>query len=470
MKVINHFFLTVVFLTGCISTAMELSAQPVTPKTALEALGDLSESFEVLSDQVSPAVVQVLSTGYVVRQGSLSSSADLLPRQRNIGSGVILEPDGYIVTNAHLVEGAQRVQVVMPVSAGERSKYQSILKPGGQTIEARIVGIDRETDLAVLKVEDKELPALPLGNSDEIMKGHIVFAFGSPLGLENSVSMGVVSSVARQLQPEAPMIYIQTDATINPGNSGGPLVNTKGQVIGINTLILSQSGGSEGLSFAVPSNIVRNVFDQIRRSGRVRRGEMGVHAQTVTPTQNWGVILGDVYPGGPAELAGLRVGDLILAFDGKAMENGRQFDINLYRRAIGEIVTLEVLRGPEKFSVRVLVSERPNDPQRFFEMVSPEKNLIPELGILGIDLDPKLARMFPVLRNETGVVVAAGAMNSTYSTGGFQPGDVIHSINGQLVRNLAGLAEVLVDLKTYDPVVVHIERKGQLMFVAFEVE
>ena len=186
--------------------------------------------------------------------------------------------------------------------------------PRPRVVGAQIVAIDEETDLSVLKVDEKALPALELADSDAVRPGQLVLAFGSPLGLDSSVTLGVVSAVARQLEPDDPMIYIQTDASINPGNSGGPLVDTDGRVVGINTLILSQSGGNEGLGFAAPSNIVRNIFEQVRKFGRVRRGEIGVRAQTITPSlaeglqlpRDWGVVLGDVYPDGPAAKAGAR--------------------------------------------------------------------------------------------------------------------------------------------------------------------
>jgi len=201
--------------------------------------------------------------------------------------------------------------------------------------------MDQETDLAVLRIPDRELPFLELGDSDELKQGQLVLAFGSPFGLENSVTLGVVSSVARQFRPEDPVVYIQTDAPINPGNSGGPLVDAHGKVMGINTFIVSQSGGNEGVGFAVPSNIAKNVFTQIRSTGRVARGEIGVYAQTVTSTlaeglglsQEWGVVLGDVLPGKPADMTGLKVGDLILALNGKIMENGRPFSgLSLFGR------------------------------------------------------------------------------------------------------------------------------------------
>ena len=189
---------------------------------------------------------------------------------------------GYIVTNAHVVQGAHKVQVQL--AAPRRGGARSILGPRPRLVGAQIVAIDEETDLAVLKVDEKALPFLELADSDGVRPGQLVLAFGSPLGLDSSVTMGVVSAVARQLEPDDPMIYIQTDASINPGNSGGPLVDTDGRVVGINTLILSQSGGNEGLGFAAPSNIVRNVFEQMRKYGRVRRGEIGVRAQTITPS------------------------------------------------------------------------------------------------------------------------------------------------------------------------------------------
>ena len=197
--------------------------------------------------------------------------------ERSSGSGVIVDPDGYIVTNAHVVERATRIEVELPLAATGSAPGSSILRRRGRMVGAQVVAIDHETDIAVLKVEAKGLPVLPFGDSEALRPGQIVLAFGSPLGLESSVTMGVVSAVARQLTPEDPMIYIQTDAPINPGNSGGALVDTEGRLVGINTLIYSQSGGNEGIGFAAPSNIVRNVFAQIRKTGRVRRGEIGVH-------------------------------------------------------------------------------------------------------------------------------------------------------------------------------------------------
>ncbi|MFQ5641201.1 MAG: trypsin-like peptidase domain-containing protein [bacterium] len=447
-------------------------------KKDIAALTRLSHALEELSERVNPAIVRILSTGFVVGPGVTSSVANLFRKERTSGSGVILDPEGYIVTNAHVIEDARRIQVVLEKASVNKSK-RSILKGPGQIVDCLIVGVDRETDLAVLKIPKRGLPFLKLGDSDRLKQGQMVMAFGSPLGLENSVSLGVVSALARQFRPEDPMVYIQTDAPINPGNSGGPLVDINGDVVGINTFILSQSGGSEGIGFAAPSNIVRNVYEQIRKNGRVRRGLIGVNAQTITPLlasglglqRVWGVVLGDVYPGSPADQAGLKIGDIIFRLDDKVMENGRQFDVNLYSRSIGDSVKLEALRGSDTLNVRVAVVERPNDLNRFSDLVSPEKNLLAKLGILAMNIDRNTANFLPNLRKRSGVLVASGAANFNYSTqGNLHPGDVIHAINNKNIQDLSDLRSILKKLDVYDTIVIQIERRGQFRFITFELE
>jgi len=308
------------------SAVTQQSAGPLTD-ASLQALSD---DFETLAERATPAVVQIVASGYgPIEDGN--SFAATVARQRGGGSGVILDPNGYIITNAHVVDGAGRVQVLLASRRTADPEPRSTLKPRPRLCEAKVLGVDVETDLAVLRIDEVNLPSLELADSDTVRQGQIVFAFGSPLGLENTVTMGVVSSSARQLEPDHPMIYIQTDSAINPGNSGGPLLNVEGEVIGINTLILSQSGGNEGVGFAVPSNIVWTVYKQLRDNGVVRRGEIGVTAQTITPllaaglglSRDWGVILGDVRRRGPGEIGGLQVGDIVLSLNGKPMENAR---------------------------------------------------------------------------------------------------------------------------------------------------
>jgi serine protease Do len=340
------------------------------------------------------------------------------------------------------------------------------------------VGSDLETDIAVLKVEATGLPSLPLGDSEELHQGQMVLAFGSPLGLENSASLGVVSSVARQLAPDSPMIYVQTDASINPGNSGGPLVDVQGRMVGLNTLIATQSGGDEGIGFAAPSNIVRSVFTQIRDHGRVRRGVIGVRAQTITPELgdglglgvHSGVVLSDVRPGGPAAAAGLRVGDIVLALDGKPMENARQLDVNVYQRALGDVVTLDVVRTGVRLSFRVAVLERPKDPDRFTSMVTRERNLVPRLQVLALELDADLMRLAGPLRGSEGVLVAARAGGSFGNDDALRPGDVIYAVNGVSVRGLTELRQAVGRPASGESLVFQVERAGELLFVVVELE
>jgi serine protease Do len=326
-------------------------------------------------------------------------------------------------------------------------------------------------------VDEEGLLGLALADSEAIHQGQVVLAVGSPLGLENSVSLGVVSAVARQLEPESPMIYVQTDASINPGNSGGPLVDVEGRVVGINTLILSQGGGSEGIGFAVPSNIARNVFDQIRKTGRVSRGEIGLRAQTVTPElarglglpRDWGVIVADVTPKGPSAEAGLQIGDLVTALDGKPMENARQLNVNLYRRPEGTGVILEVLRGEDKLRYVVTVRERSDDMSQLARLVTPERNVVTRLGILALDLDDTIAPRLPSLRARAGVVVAAST-GETASNDPLQAGDVIYALNGKPVAGIEALRAALAGLKPGDPVVLLAQRGTELRFVTIPPE
>jgi serine protease Do len=444
----------------------------------LEAVEGLSASLEALAQRVNRSVVKIVTTGYGLSEDSDAGNASLLTRQRATGSGVILTPDGYIVTNAHVIQGARRIRVQLPVSERAARKSNSIMKPPGTVLDARIVGLDRETDVAVLKIEAADLPHLALGDSRELRQGQLVMAFGSPLGLQNSASLGVVSAVARQLKPDSPMIYIQTDASINPGNSGGPLVDMSGRVVGLNAMILSQSGGSEGIGFAIPSDTLRNVYTQIRKEGHVHRGQIGASVETITPLlaaglglpQDWGVLVADATPDGAADKSGLKPGDIVLSLDGKSMENARQLEVGLWRFLVGDKVNLEVLRGADRLTMDVSVTAQDDDPQRFADMVNPEKNLIPKLGILGVEIDRKLAPMLPDLRKQYGIVVAARAAGAEGLEVDLHPGDVIYAINNEPTSTVASLTTALGQLKTGDAVVLQVERDGQLMYVAFEME
>jgi serine protease Do len=460
-------------LCGPVAARVEAQARKPSPaspaQTQTAGLTALDAQLEALSRRVAPSVVQVTATGYT------STPSVLLARDQSTGSGVIVDPDGWIVTNAHVIEDARsvKVDVQQPDAAPPGS---SILRPRSQRLVAKVVGVDRETDVAVLKIERSGLPALELGDSELLHQGQLVMAFGSPLGLENSASLGVVSAVARQLRADDPMIYVQTDASVNPGNSGGPLVDAQGRMVGLNTMILTQSGGNEGIGFAAPSNIVRTVYEQLRKSGRVRRGVIGVRAQTITPPLasglglvfDRGVVLSDVTPAGPAEAAGLKPGDVVLTLDGKPMENARQFDVNLYRRVPGDSVMVSVRRGQQTVEAKVPVVPRPDDTERLQALVTPEKNLIPRLGVLGLELDEELLRVAGPLRGREGVVVAARAGGADGDE--LRAGDVIYAVNGVSVLGLAELRSAVAAAAPGQPLVLHVERSGKLLYVVIENE
>jgi serine protease Do len=468
---------TLVALVAATAGSSTVRTAPQQQKRALMALGELSRSLQDLSDVVGPSIVQIMVTAYAPPETDDARSSEPTI-ERSSGSGVIVDPDGYIVTNAHVVENASRLEVELPIAASGGDPGRSIVRRRGRLLGAQIVAVDRETDLAVLKVEARSLPAMAFGDSDQLRPGQIVLAFGSPLGLESSVTMGVVSAVARQLTPEDPMIYVQTDAPINPGNSGGALVDTEGRLVGINTLIYSQSGGSEGIGFAAPSNIVKNVFGQIRATGRVKRGDIGVSAQTVTPllaealglSQDSGVIISDVMPGTTAFSAGLRPGDLVLTLDGKRMENGRQFRINLYTRGVGDQVNLEILRGDQRLTLRVAVAERETDPGRLSEFASQE-NAARALGVIAIELTPRIAALLPPLRRTSAAIVARVSPDTPYSQQGrLRPGDAIYAVNTKTITGIADLKAAVAELKPGAAAVLQIEREGGLMYISFRVE
>jgi serine protease Do len=441
---------------------------------ALKKLAEFNAANAALSRVVGPTTVEVAATRYDPGGSSASSAWRL---RSSTGSGVLVSTDGYIVTNAHVVSGAQRIRVLLAEAPAGVPDGRSVLRPQGRTVSAELVGFDRETDLAVLKIPGGGYPFLEFADSESLRTGEMVFAFGSPLGLENTVTVGVVSAAARQLSEESPMIYVQTDAAINPGNSGGPLVNAEGKMVGINTFILSGSGGSQGLNFAAPSNIVRAVYEQIREYGYVRRGQIGVHVQTITPRlseglglpQHWGVIVADVYPDSPAERAGMQPGDIILRLNKKRMENGRQFDVNLYRTGKGQTAVIDLLRADDTLSVSVRVGERHRDPGWLSTRVSPEENLISKLGFLAMDMDRQFSQLFEP-RRPGGVIVASPSFEPVENGAGVELGDVIHAINGEDVTTVAELRAASSRLLPGATAVLHVERSGQLRYVIMEAQ
>jgi len=311
-----------------------------------------------------------------------------------------------------------------------------------------------------------------------VHQGQLVFAMGSPEGLENSVTMGVVSSVARQADPNRPMVYIQTDAPINPGNSGGPLVDTEGYVIGINTFILSAAGGSEGLGFAIPARIVRFVYESLRKYGHVHRIEVKAGAQTITENlakglglaQNWGVVIDDVTPGGPAEAAGVKIGDIVVSADGRLIGTLPAFTAALYLHPLDEVLKLEVLRGSERKTFFIAALEMKDAMDALPDLANARENLVSRLGILALTLDDRLRSMLGTPRNPSGVVVVGRVADFMSSATGLETGDVIHSVNQTSIDSLSSLRTALNLIKSHDPVVLQVERGGGLLWLTFEME
>jgi serine protease Do len=456
----------------CAQTQPNLSNQT----SVSDPLHQFSRAVEALVARVSPSVVQILVTGYGPREGNAADAGLEIGKQQSLGSGVVIDADGYVITNAHVVTGAQRVEVVVPTPGTNETPVQSLVNGRGHTLEGRIVGMATELDLALLKVEAKGLAVLRIANYDQLRQGEIVFAFGNPDGLWNSVTMGVVSAVARQRDPDDPLVYIQTDAPINPGNSGGPLVNVDGELVGLNTFILSESGGNQGLGFAIPSAIVSMAYAGLRQYGHVHRGEIGMNVQAITPDlasglelmRDKGVIVSDVVPGGPADAAGLKVQDVILTVDDKSVQSVPSLLLQLYTRGAGEHVKLGVLRGSQTLFLNVAVMEVSHESEGLPDLVDPDRSLVPALGVLGVEIDGTIARKLPGIRMPSGVIVAARAQESRRVDIPLAAGDVIHAVNGILVSTLDGLRTTLGRLKRHSAVVLQIERAGKLRFIAFQ--
>ncbi|MGA8621369.1 MAG: trypsin-like peptidase domain-containing protein [Candidatus Sulfotelmatobacter sp.] len=440
-----------------------------------DLLRQFDDSLQALVTRVSPAVVQITVTGFGPQDGKSKDGVSLIVRQRAIGSGVILDPDGYIMTNAHVVEGAQQIRVLLPSPVPDSPLD---IAPVGkrQTLDAKLVGEDKEIDLALLKVEGHNFPTLPLGTNRSAHPGQLVIAIGSPEGLQNSVTMGVVSSVWRQADPELPMVYLQTDAPINRGSSGGPLVDLDGYVVGLNTFILSESGGSEGLGFAIPAAAVKFVYQELRKYGHVHRTEIRAAVQEITPTlatglglaQNWGVVISDVEPGGPAEEAGLEVQDVVLTVDTHPIMGLPGLTAALYLHPPDEELTVVVLRGSRTISLSVPALEHRDEMDQLANLVDP-RNRIGGLGIFAVDFKPQLPSVADI-RFHSGVVVVALTPGPDTQSRSFQAGDVIHSLNNTPVKSVEQLRAALHQLKAGDPVVLQVERQRKLHYVAFDME
>ncbi len=461
--------------------ASSLSAQTKPSSERQVLLSQFSDSLDELAARVSPAIVQVQVTGYgPLEEEKGKSDKSQIARQRSLGSGVIVDPDGYIITNAHVVKGALRVRVLLNPPAVGDSQVPG--NPGIdvhiQIYEAHIVGVAPTIDLALLKIEAKGLPTLPFADYAKVKQGQLVLAFGNPEGLENTVTMGIVSSVARQADPNVPSVYIQTDAPINPGNSGGPLVNTNGELVGINTFILSESGGSQGLGFAIPSSIVGFVYQQLREHGRVHRSIIGVQMQEITPTlaaglhlqAQEGTLICDVLPGGPAEKAGVQIQDILLSLNGRRIGSVPVAQMLISMTVPEGTVHAEILRGTEKLMLSIPVVEQKDQVEDLADLMDPNKSFVTKLGIFGVEIDKKLADELEDLRVPSGVIVAAVSTDTLGLELDLQAGDVIHTLNSKKIETLDGLRAALNAIPAGGAVVLQVERESKLMYTTFEMD
>ena len=449
------------------------------PKSSTDALHQLNNSIESLVQRVSPTVVQILVTGYgSAEDKNQRQTNNVISKRQAVGSGVIVDPEGYIVTNAHVVNGAEKIEVIVPPRPAAGAPLDGGLESQASSYQARIVGVTREIDLAVIKIEAHSLPALRVGTSGSSPKqGEMVFAFGSPEGLRNTVTMGIVSSVARQPDPDSPLVYVQTDTPINPGNSGGPLVDADGELVGINTFILSTSGGNQGLGFAIPAGVVAYAYPQLVKFGHVHQPAIGALVQSITPDlaaglhlqRDFGVIISDISPGGSADKAGLKIQDVILSVDGTPTGSLPLFAHSLYLHKSGEHAKVEVLRGSDRVPLDIPLVDRPHKQDSLADVADPAKNLVRRLSILGIELTLDLAQSLPDLRIPTGVIVAARTLGSATVEIPLETGDVIHGLNGSTITTLDGLRETLAKMKPGDPVALQIERFGQLIYISFSL-
>lgn len=383
-------------------------------------------------------------------------------REQSLGSGVVISSDGYLLTNNHVVEGSSEVRI----SLSDKRE-----------IKAKIVGTDPKTDIAVLKVEQRNLPVLPIADSTKVKPGQFALAVGNPFGLGETVTMGIVSATGRgNLNIVDYEDFIQTDAAVNPGNSGGALVDIHGALIGINTAILSRSGGNQGIGFAVPIGMARQVTARIVKDGKVVRGWLGVAIQPVTPAmaramklqRAEGALVGDVTPESPAKKAGIRRGDLVVAINGEHIDEARDLSWKVAMLSPGTTVRLNILREGREQEIPVVLGEQPSERQAIGQ--EPEDRAAPALeGVEVEDLTPQIKRELGLSARTTGVVVTDLEPGSSAAEAGLQPGDIIQEVNHHEVAAVSEF-ERAVRQASREPIMLLINRGGSTLFVVVEPE
>jgi len=464
----------------------ETSIRPAPVAVPPVAIGG-DQNFVQIAKSVKPAVVNIFTT----RTGKGGEGPHAMPfddpffrrffgeeffkrfeaprerKERSLGSGVIVDASGLIITNNHVVSKADEIKVFL----SDKREFK-----------AKLIGTDSKTDLAVLKVEAEGLHTIPWSDSDKLEVGEFVLAVGNPFGLTQTVTMGIVSAVGRASMGIAEYEdFIQTDAAINPGNSGGALVNVRGELVGINTAIFSQSGGNMGIGFAVPSNMARSILDQLVKTGKVVRGWLGVSIQDLSPelasqfglAETMGVLVSDVLDGSPAKKAGLERGDVIVEFDGKVVETPTHLRNVVAQTPIGKKTTVKFIRNKEPRTVDVTIVEQPKSiAQAGGESGDDEGEPVRPAGLLS-DLDVRelggeVARRFGLKSGDKGVVVARVRSGSVADEVGVKEGDLILEVNRKPTPTLKAYEQAAAKIGKGDTVLLLIKRQGLTTFLTLK--
>ncbi|OGW19922.1 MAG: hypothetical protein A2X55_03810 [Nitrospirae bacterium GWB2_47_37] len=436
---------------------------------------ETSRAFSEIVKAVSPAVVNISSTKTVKKQPTpFDEFFDFLYpfpdgkgkrwKEQSLGSGVIVSPDGYIVTNNHVIEQADEIRVIL------------IDK---KSFKAKVIGADPKSDIAIIKIDAKGLPMVPWGDSEKLQVGEFVLAIGNPFGLSHTVTMGIISAVGRaDVGITDYENFIQTDAAINPGNSGGPLVNIRGEIIGINTAIFSKTGGYQGIGFSVPSGMVRLVMDQLIKQGKVTRGWLGVTIQEITPEiakkfglkASEGALVSDVAKGSPSHRAGVMRGDVILELNGKKIRDVASLRNMVAQSNIGSQVDIKILRRDREITLKAIIMELPSEMGEVIPSSSRAPNSAGNAlsGITVMDLNAAIAKQLGMDKDEKGVVIIKVEYGASAEDAGVRKGDVIQEIDRQRINGLNDFNKAVSKIKQGDTVLLFINRGGKRLYTALQ--
>jgi serine protease Do len=458
--------------------ALFSSNQPAAPAVSSAELSD--QPFVPVAARVTPAVVNISTTRTITDSGEDQlmpfyndpffkrffgdrEPGAIIPhdqKEKSLGSGVIVDPHGYIITNNHVIDKADSIKVVL----SDRREFKG-----------KLIGTDPKTDIAVVKIDGSDLPTIPWGDSGQLKTGQYVLAVGNPFGLNQTVTMGIISAVGRANVGIADYEdFIQTDAAINPGNSGGALVNTAGELIGINTAILSQSGGYMGIGFAVPSKMARAVMESLIKTGKVVRGWLGVSIQEVTPAlakqfglaDAKGALISDVLSGTPAERAGLKRGDVIVKVDGKTVDGPGHLRNTVAETVVGEKMNLSVIRDGHEKEVTVTIGEQPKDmAQRGAAEEGGGQGSAALDGVEVRNITPQIRQELNLSEDASGVVVSSVDSGSTAGEAGLQRGDVIMEVDRKPVHNTREYEQALSHHKGKEGLLLLVNRQGTTIFM-----